>query len=172
MVAISEISKSLLGKAGIVLVGFGVIALPISTGDTAFRSARLTIADAVGIEQKSFKNRILVSAPLFLVAGFMSQLGFTTLWRYVAFTNQILATFTLWMCTYFLIKNKKNMLVTGLPAAFMTGVMTCYILMAPEGLRMTGSIPYYLGVIAAIVSLVVVINKNKVSKNTGYLKKA
>lgn len=172
MVAISEISKSLLGKAGIILVGFGVIALPISTGDTAFRSARLTIADAVGIEQKSFKNRILVSAPLFLVAGFMSQLGFTTLWRYVAFTNQILATFTLWMCTYFLIKNNKNMFVTGVPASFMTGVMTCYILMAPEGLRMTGSVPYFGGVIVGIVSLVLVINKNKVSKNTGYLKEA
>lgn len=172
MVAISKISTTLLGKAGIILVGFGVIALPISTGDTAFRSARLTIADAVGVEQKSFKNRILVSIPLFLIAGFMSKLGFNTLWRYVAFTNQILATFTLWMCTYFLVKNERNIWVTGIPAAFMTGMMVCYVLMAPEGMKMTGTVPYVAGICASLISLIVITRKNTIKKNSKYLKKA
>lgn len=154
MVAISKISTSLLGKFGAILIVLGVVALPISTGDTAFRSARLTIADAINLEQKSLKNRFLVSIPLFIIAGFMSQLGFNILWRYVAVTNQLLATITLWMITAYLIKHKKNYLVTAIPSAFMTGIMGIYVLMAPEGANMKGNIPYIFGGILMISTLV------------------
>lgn len=145
MVAISKVSISLLGNLGSVLIILGVVALPISTGDTAFRSARLTIADALNLEQKSLRSRFLVSIPLFIVAGFMSQLGFNTLWRYVAVTNQLLATITLWMITFYLIHHKKNHIVAAIPTAFMTGIMGIYILMAPEGLNLKGNIPYIIG---------------------------
>lgn len=164
--AINTISTTLLGPVGAILSIIAVVTLPISTGDTAFRSARLVIADFLKFDQKPIKNRFLIAIPLFILAGVMSKIGFNQLWVYVAVTNQIFATITLWMITFYLIKYKKNFLVSGIPTAFMTGVMIMFVLMDQKvGFRMTSSIPYYIGsfvgIIIAIFFIVYAIFKGK-----------
>lgn len=168
MVAVSKVISGLLGKYGLIFTLFGLIALPITTGDTAFRSARITIAESLSYDQKSFKNRLFVAIPLFLLAGFLSQFGFNTLWRYVASTNQLLATLGLWTCTFYFIQNKGNFLVAGLPAAFMTAMITCYFLVAPEGLSLTNmTLVYSIGMFVFFLSLAFILVKaNKLSKVT------
>ncbi len=157
MVAVSKMITGLLGKYGLIFTLFGLIALPVTTGDTAFRSARVTIAEVLNFNQSSFKNRLMVALPLFLLAGFLSQFGFNTLWRYVASTNQLLATLGLWTCTYYFIEKGKNYWVAGIPAAFMTAMIGCYFLAAPEGLRLENMyIVYTLGVILFILALVAI----------------
>ncbi len=166
MVAVSKMITGLLGKYGLLFTLFGLIALPITTGDTAFRSARVTIAEVLNYNQSSLKNRLLVAIPLFLLAGFLSQIGFNTLWRYVASTNQLLATLGLWTCTYYLIEKRKNYWIAGIPAAFMTGMITCYFLAAPEGLRLENMyIVYSIGALSFVLALVAIGIKNiKVNK--------
>ena len=168
MVDVSKVISGLLGKYGLIFTLFGLIALPITTGDTAFRSARITIAESLSYDQKSFKNRLFVAIPLFLLAGFLSQFGFNTLWRYVASTNQLLATLGLWTCTFYFIQNKGNFLVAGLPAAFMTAMITCYFLVAPEGLSLTNmTLVYSIGTFVFFLSLAFILVKaNKLSKVT------
>jgi carbon starvation protein CstA len=157
MVAVSKMITGLLGKYGLVFTLFGLIALPITTGDTAFRSARVTIAEVLNYNQSSLKSRLLVAIPLFLLAGFLSQVGFNTLWRYVASTNQLLATLGLWTCTYYFIENGKNYWVAGVPAAFMSGMIACYFLAAPEGLGVSNmTFIYILGLLVFISSIIVI----------------
>ncbi|MCQ8211336.1 carbon starvation protein A [Cetobacterium somerae] len=166
MIAVSKMITGLLGKYGLIFTLFGLIALPITTGDTAFRSARVTIAEVLNYKQISLKNRLLVAIPLFLLAGFLSQFGFNTLWKYVASTNQLLATLGLWTCTYYFIENRKNYWITGIPAAFMTGMVACYFLVAPEGLKVENTyFIYSLGVVVFILTLIVIgIKGAKVTK--------
>ena len=123
---VNEISNSLLGKIGGVLALLGVVAAPITSGDTAFRSARLIIADIFKHNQRPLLNRFLISIPLFVIAYLLTQLDFTIIWRYFAWTNQTLATVVLWTITAYLAKAGKNYWISFIPAVFMTAVVTSY----------------------------------------------
>ncbi|NDV79349.1 carbon starvation protein A [Dysgonomonas sp. 511] len=133
-VVVDKITHTWLGKVGAILAILGVIAAPITSGDTAFRSARLIVSDFVNFDQKPLKNRLFVSIPLFVVGFILLQVNFDILWRYFAWANQMLATATLWTITVYLCREKKCFWITFLPAMFMTMVVSTYIVIAPEGL--------------------------------------
>ena len=125
------ISRTWLGKVGGLLAVLGVVAAPITSGDTAFRSARLIAADFLKIDQTSVVKRLLVSIPIFAVAFFILQINFDIIWRYFAWSNQTLSVFTFWALTVYLLKENKCYWITLIPALFMTAVCSSYILVAP-----------------------------------------
>lgn len=141
-VVVNAITKDWLGPVGSVLAVLGVIAAPITSGDTAFRSARLIVADFLHLEQRSISKRLLICVPMFIVSiGILlysqkDAAGFDMIWRYFAWTNQTLAVFTLWALTVYLAQARKNYWITLLPALFMNAVCSTYILVAPEGLHL------------------------------------
>lgn len=130
---VNEISNSLLGHFGAVLAIIGVVAAPITSGDTAFRSARLIVADFFKFDQKSIKNRLILVAPLFTIGFLLTQIDFAIIWRYMAWSNQTLATIVLWTITIYLASEKKLYWITLIPAVFMSAVVSSYLLVAPEG---------------------------------------
>ncbi|MCM1177129.1 MAG: carbon starvation protein A [Clostridium sp.] len=133
---VNSISKGLLGTFGSILAVLGVVACPITSGDTAFRSARLTLADATGIRQDSLGRRFLIAIPLFVICIVLTQVNFDVLWRYFAWSNQTLATIFLWTASAYLSVNSRNYWIALAPAVFMTCVVISYIMQAPEGLRL------------------------------------
>ena len=155
-----DISKGILGSAGGMLAIAGVIVCPITSGDTAFRSARLVLAEAIGLNQKSARNRLLITIPLLAAGGLITWYaisnkdGFQTVWRYFSWSNQTLAMISLWVATSYLIKKGSKpygSLITALPASFMSAVSVTYILMAPEGFRLPSGIAWPAGAGAALV---------------------
>ena len=146
-VVVDKISHSWLGKFGGLLAIIGVIAAPITSGDTAFRSARLIVADFLKYKQKKVINRIILSAPIFIAGFFILQVNFDVIWRYFAWSNQTLAAFTLWMITIYFVRMNKNYWITLLPALFMTMVTTTYLIVAPEGFRLPLNYGYAIGFI-------------------------
>ena len=152
--AVYDISTGMLGPVGGILAVIGVIACPITTGDTAFRSARLILAEITKLDQKKIRNRLIITIPLLAVGAVLSQLNFNVLWRYFSWSNQTLAMLSLWVITAYLLKMKKNRftsLIAALPAAFMTAVSFTYILMANEGFRLGENIGYPVGIAAAVI---------------------
>ena len=147
---VNQISIGLLGTIGGFLALLGVVAAPITSGDTAFRSARLIVADFLDYKQGPVRNRLLVSIPLFAVGYLLTQVNFGIVWRYFAWTNQTLATIVLWTITAYLIKERKNYWVTLIPATFMTTVVTSYLLQAPEGFQLPAPISYWTGIFVAL----------------------
>ncbi len=154
-VLVGDISVSWLGAFGGVLAMLGVIAAPITSGDTALRSARLIAADFLNIPQKSIRNRLLVSIPIFVLASVVMMVDFEILWRYFAWCNQTLAVFTLWALTVWLARERKCYWITLLPALFMTMVTVSYIFYAPEGLRLDYTLS--LGIAGAVTLLLLVL---------------
>ena len=139
---------------GAVLAMLGVIACPITSGDTAFRSARLTLADWFGINQDKAAKRLMFAVPLLTVGGILSQMDFNIIWRYFSWTNQTLAMIVLWTGAVYLYRTKKGSgawKIPFVPAAFMSAVSCTYILQAPEGLQLSTSISYPVGIVFAIV---------------------
>lgn len=151
-IVVDSITKEWLGTIGGLLAVLGVIAAPITSGDTAFRSARLIVADFLHIDQKPILKRLLISVPLFVVGFIILHVNFSVLWRYFAWCNQTLAVFTLWALTVYLVRENKPYIITLIPALFMTAVCSTYILMAPEGLALPEVWAY---AIAAVVVLFV-----------------
>ena len=153
------ISKEWLGTIGGIVAILGIVAAPITSGDTALRSARLIIADFLHMEQKSIKKRLIICVPLFLVtAGTLIYSltdadGFKIIWRYFAWCNQTLSVFTLWAITVYLAREKKPYIITLIPALFMTCVSTTYICIAPEGFQLPHTISYTIGAIAVIIAI-------------------
>lgn len=143
--AANEISVNMLGKIGGVLALLGIVAAPITSGDTAFRSARLILADIFKFNQKAIKNRLLLSVPLFIIAFVLTQVDFAIIWRYFAWSNQTLAMVVLWTITAFLIYEGKAYWISGIPALFMTMVCSTYILIAPEGFNLENDVAYFGG---------------------------
>lgn len=151
-IVIDSITKAWLGKFGAVLAVLGVIFAPISTGDTAFRSARLLVADFLHYDQKPIYKRLVISIPLF-IAGFGILMysikdadGFDTIWRYFSWSNQLLAVVTLWAVTVFLVQEKKFFYLTLLPALFMTMVCSTFIFISErEGFGLDDSLSYVIG---------------------------
>lgn len=163
--AVNTISKELLGSVGSVLAVLGVVACPITSGDTAFRSARLTIADFMNYKQDKIKNRFILAIPLFVICIILTQVNFDILWRYFAWSNQTLATIFLWTGSVYLLKNKKNYWITIIPATFMTYIVVSYILQAEEGLRMAVSLSNGIAIVAAIVTFLLFMIKAHKYKN-------
>ncbi len=129
---VDAIANETLGSVVATLVIFGVIACAITSGDTAFRSARLIVADFMGIEQKSLRKRIYVSLPLFALGLFIIlALPFQTIWSYFAWCNQTLAAITLWAISVWLAKRRKPIWIGLLPALFMTFICMSYIFISP-----------------------------------------
>lgn len=133
-VLVNNISKSWLGTAGGILAILGVIAAPITSGDTALRSARLIASDFLRIPQKNIGRRLAVSIPIFVLCAVIMMIPYDALWRYFAWCNQVLAVFTLWTLTVYLTRERRLYIITLLPAMFMTAVTTTYIVFAPEGI--------------------------------------
>ena len=137
---VDKVSRSWLGAVGGILAIIGVIAAPITSGDTALRSARLIVADFMHLSQRPIRNRLMIAIPLLLCVFGMVFVDFNVVWRYFAWTNQTLAVFTLWAGTVFLYKNSRAInkypyayLISLIPALFMTMVSVSYIFIAPEG---------------------------------------
>ena len=130
---VNVISNTLLGRFGAILAILGVVAAPITSGDTAFRSARLIVADFFKFGQKSIKNRLMLTIPLFVIGFLLTQVDFSIIWRYMAWSNQTLATIVLWTITIYLAKEHKLYWITLVPAVFMSAVVSAYLLVAPEG---------------------------------------
>lgn len=155
-VVVDSITKEWLGAVGGVLAVLGVIAAPITSGDTAFRSARLIVADFLHVDQRSIPKRLMICVPLFLVAIALllySQKdadGFDMIWRYFAWSNQTLAVFTLWAITVYLVQSKKPYWVTLLPALFMTAVCSTYIFVAPEGFGLDTMLSQAIGLVVTV----------------------
>ncbi|MBQ8108619.1 MAG: carbon starvation protein A [Clostridia bacterium] len=151
-----DISTGMLGNVGGILAIVGVIACPITSGDTAFRSARLILAEMTGLDQKKIKNRLIITLPLLALGSVLTQLDFNVLWRYFSWSNQTLAMVSLWVATSYLMKNNEKRfasLITALPAAFMSAVSMTYILMANEGFRLSAAIGYPVGICFAAALL-------------------
>ncbi len=168
-----DISFGMLGTVGGVLAVIGVIACPITSGDTAFRSARLILAEWTGLSQKPFKNRLKITLPLLFVGLLLTQLDFDVLWRYFSWSNQTLAMVALWVATAYLLKENhpfSHLLLTALPATFMSGVSATYILMAPEGFRLSASVAVPIGAAVALLCFAwfaVVVNRKKRTNSRG-----
>ncbi|MDR2601540.1 MAG: carbon starvation protein A [Spirochaetaceae bacterium] len=161
---VTKVSVDLMGAAGGALAVLGVVACPITSGDTAFRGARLSIADALKFDQKPIKNRFAISLPLFAIGIVMviwsqkSAANFSIIWRYFAWSNQTLATIALWAASAYLAKTAKNYWITLIPATFMTVVVTSYIITAQEGFgplisKLSGdpALSYNIGIAAGVI---------------------
>ncbi|MCR4841005.1 MAG: carbon starvation protein A [Lachnospiraceae bacterium] len=147
-----DISHGLLGSIGGILAVVGVVVCPITSGDTAFRSARLILAEWTGLAQGKIVNRLILTIPLLLSGAVLTQLDFDVLWRYFSWCNQSLAMVSLWVATAYLLRthpNRAASIITALPATFMTAVSTTYIIMAKEGLRLSSSTAYPVGISTA-----------------------
>jgi carbon starvation protein CstA len=152
---VNGVSVGLLGKIGGILAILGVVACPITSGDTAFRSARLTLADAFKFNQGPIKNRFVISIPLFVVGFMLTRIKFGIIWRYFGWSNQTLATIVLWTAGMYLATLARNHWIATIPATFMTAVSISYILIAPEGFSLSGGIAYPAGIIAGVGAMVI-----------------
>ena len=153
-----EMSIGLLGKVGGVLAMIGVIACPITSGDTAFRSARLTISDWFKIDQSKVSKRLMLSIPLLGIGYLISLIDYSIIWRYFSWSNQTLAMIVLWAGSVYLAKYAKinkpiTSLISALPAAFMSAVSCTYILYAEEGFKLSTSVAYPVGILFAALCL-------------------
>ena len=155
----TSISKEWLGAVGGILAILGIVAAPITSGDTALRSARLIAADFFQIDQKPVSKRLLISIPLFLITfgvlmySLKDAEGFKIIWRYFAWCNQTLSVFTLWAITVYLVGRMKNFYIALLPALLMTLVCSTYICIAPEGLSLSHNLSYLIGGLCTLVAV-------------------
>jgi carbon starvation protein CstA len=171
------ICSKTMGSVGIILAMLGVVACPITSGDTAFRSARLTLSDWMGLDQNKAKNRLILCVPLLGIGaflGFGNTFGFidySIIWRYFSWTNQTLAMIVLWAASMYLFMEKKNYWITVVPATFMSAVSATYFVMAPEclglipALKNNTLVAYPVGVIVALLFLCLFIMATKRRKN-------
>lgn len=157
---VKDISVTWLGPVGGILAIIGVIAAPITTGDTALRSARLIAADFMRFGQRTFVRRLILSLPIFVLAFCVMLIDFKVLWRYFAWCNQTLAVFTLWGATVYLARNMRPYIVTLLPAMFMTAVSVSYIMCAskPEGLGLDTMLAVVTGCMVAVVLAIMILD--------------
>ena len=161
--SVYDICTKTMGKVGIILAMLGVIACPITSGDTAFRSARLTLADWLKLDQDSAKNRLILCIPVLgigAILGFgnaMGKINYDIIWRYFSWSNQTLAMIVLWAGAMYLAQNKRNYWICAAPATFMSAVSMTYFMMAPEclgaipALNYTSAHGYTIGVVVGLV---------------------
>ena len=156
---VNLICNDWLGVAGGILALLGVVAAPITSGDTALRSCRLIIADFLKLEQRSIRNRLYVCIPLFiftmglLIWQMADKEGFNILWSWFGWSNQALSVFTLWAITVYLVRQKRNYIITLIPALFMTVVCTTFFF-AEKVFTLSGQWPWIVAGAAFVVALV------------------
>ncbi|MBQ3209315.1 MAG: carbon starvation protein A [Alistipes sp.] len=152
--AVNHIAQTTLGKFGAILAILGVVAAPITSGDTAFRSARLIIADIFGIDQKNIAKRLAVSAVIFAVGIAITFVNFDVVWRYFSWTNQALATIVLWSIVVYLNQQKRNIWVALPPAVFMTYICSSFVFVSNQFVGMGSTALAYIlgGVLTAILT--------------------
>jgi carbon starvation protein CstA len=152
---VKEVSTTYLGAIGGVIAIIAVAIFPITSGDTAFRSLRLTIVDAFNVPQ-SMKNRLLLATPILLIAYAITFIDFLIIWRYFSFSNMLLSTSVLWLATKYLYDRGSFLWITALPASVGTAVTISYILNAEIGLGISREVSVPMGIAFAILGLVVV----------------
>lgn len=152
---VNEVAMGLMGNVGGMLAILGVIACPITSGDTAFRSLRLLFADMLKISQLHMFHRLILAIPLFVAGYLLTLVDFSIIWRYFAFSNQALATIVLWAAAVYMVRQERNFWIPLAPAVFMTCVCSTYIMMAPEGLAISSAIAWPVGMFIAISAGVV-----------------
>ena len=174
--AIYDVCIKTMGPVGVILAMLGVVACPITSGDTAFRSARLTLSDWFKIDQESYANRLKLCIPVLGIGAFLGfgntlgLLSYTVIWRYFSWTNQTLAMIVLWAGAMYLAKEGKNYLICAVPAVFMSAVSVTYFFMAPECLGMIPALKnntmaaYPAGIIAAVLFLAIFLRSAKKAK--------
>lgn len=150
---VSEASTAMLGAIGGTLAVLGVIVLPITSGDTAFRSARMIIADYFTISQAKLMSRLWIAIPLFVISFALTKIDFTLLWRYFSWANQSTAVIALWVGAMYLFIAKKNYWIAMIPATFMTMATTTYILNAAIGFGLPMNVSY---IGATIITVVII----------------
>lgn len=163
-IAVDMICRSWLGKVGAVIAVIGVVVCPITSGDTAFRSLRLTLADFFKSDQKPIFRRLIICIPIFALAYFCCRMDFSTVWNYVGIGNQLLATIVLWTSTAYLISRRKPHWMCSVPAAFLSFVCVSYFLMAPYkagGLHLNPVAGYVAGTVIAVGLLLLSVYKSR-----------
>lgn len=161
-IAVDMICRSWLGQVGAVIAVIGVVVCPITSGDTAFRSLRLTIADFLKSDQRPLGKRVMICVPIFILAFICCKVDFSTIWKYVGISNQIVATIILWTASAYFIRKGKPHWLCSLPATFLTFVCVSYFVMAPHvngGLHMSPEAGYAAGIAAAVAALAFCITK-------------
>lgn len=157
---VKTVCEGWLGVFGGVLAILGVVAAPITSGDTAFRSARLIIAEFLGLDQKAMRKRLYIAIPMFaaavglLVWQMANPDGFNAIWQWFGWSNQTMAVFTLWTITVYLVQSKKPFWVSLIPALFMTVVCSTFLLVSPQAFGLSQTISYTGSVIFLVVALV------------------
>lgn len=159
--AIYDVCIKTMGSVGVALAMIGVIVCPITSGDTAFRSARLVLADWFKIDQDKIQKRLLLCVPLLAVGAFVGHLDYAVVWRYFSWTNQTLAMIVLWTASMYLFREKKNYWITAVPATFMSAVSMTYFFCADECLGFSTAVAYPVGIILAVVFLGIFIHATK-----------
>ncbi|MBR3520051.1 MAG: carbon starvation protein A [Paludibacteraceae bacterium] len=158
---VTAVSEGWLGLVGGILALMGVVAAPITSGDTALRSARLIVAEFLHMEQKSIRKRLYICVPMFAVTmgllafNISDKEGFNVIWNYFGWSNQTLSVFTLWTITVYLVLHKKCFWITFVPAVFMTTVSVTFLLIAKDCIGLEPVIGYTVGAIAAVASCVI-----------------
>ena len=156
---VSEVCMTLLGPVGGVLAILGVVVLPVTSGDTAFRAARLVIADFTRVDQTKPVSRLTIAVPLFIVGAVLSQVDFNIIWRYFGWSNQTLATIVLWSAAAYIVRRGAIHWFATLPATFMTATVVSYICVAPEGLKLDYHLSVGIGVATALAALILFLTK-------------
>ena len=157
---VKEVCSGWLGIFGGILALLGVVAAPVTSGDTALRSARLIVADFLGMEQHSVKRRLYISVPLFAVVTVFllwqisNPNGFNIIWQYFGWANQTLSVFTLWTLTVYLAQRNKPFVITLIPALFMTVVCSTFLFVSPQAFGLNVTIGYGLGAAVLVTALV------------------
>ena len=156
--AVDTISNGMLGIVGGILALLGVVAAPITSGDTAFRSARLIIADLMKLEQRTIWKRFAICIPLFILGWWITTVDFDVVWRYFAWTNQSLATIVLWTITVYLYRRKANYLLAFVPAVLMTYVCASFLFVSGQFFGMENRIAAYLlgGGLTLLITLIMI----------------
>ena len=151
---VHDVCTQTMGLVGGILAILGVVVLPITSGDTAFRVGRLIVADYIGLPQRRARNRYLVALPLFAIAAALNFTDFAVIWRYFGWANQTLAAVALWTGAVFLARRASAWWLAALPATFMTAVTTSYIMVEKVGLALPHDVGTGIGVVVAAAFLV------------------
>jgi len=160
---VNHVANSYLGVLGGIMAIVAVAVFPITSGDTAFRSLRLTVVDAFNIPQ-SVRNRLLLAVPILTIAYFMTKLDFTVIWRYFAFSNMLLSTSVLWLATKYLFDRGTFHWIASVPAVITTGVTVSYIMTAAIGFNLSAGLGRPIGAAVVVVGLILLVlahNKHK-----------
>ena len=159
--AVNEMARVLVGPIGLVLTVIGVVICPITSGDTALRSSRITIADYFHLNHEKLSSRLEIAIPLFLISFGLTFVDFSLIWRYFAWSQLIVATIVLYTATVYLIKKEKHYLITLVPSVICTLIAFGYILQAPEGLRLPSMIANVISIIATAILTAVFLKRYK-----------